>query len=225
MATPTTAPTASRAEPGEGFELFLAWVQRHQRLLIGIFIALALAGIGYTYYLRSEAIKRQRAEEALGRALQALSSGNAALAQADLERVVTRYQGTGSGVQAAMLLAQTYYDEGKAEQGIAKLKQAEAGATREFRAPLVAMIGDGHDLLGKYADAAKEYERAANLTSYPVERDNFLAAAGRYHMLAGAKADAIRIWTRLAEDPESPVAGEAKIRLGELTAKAAKAGA
>ena len=224
MATPTTAPTA-RAEPGEGFELFLAWVQRHQRMLLGIFIALALAAIGYAYYLRSEAIKRQRAEEALGRALQALAGGNPALAQADLERVVTRYQGTGPGIQAGMLLAQTYYDEGKAQQGIDKLKQAEPTAPKEFRAPLVALIGDGYDLLGKYADAAKEYERAASLSNYPIERDNFLAAAGRFHMLAGTKAEAIRIWSKLSEDPDSPVAGEAKVRLGELTAKPAKAGA
>ena len=226
MATPTAAPrTSAHADQGAGFELFLAWVQKNQKVLLAIFAALALGAIGYAYYLRSEAIKRQRAEESLGRAMQALASGNPALAQADLDRVSTRYGDTGPGVQAAMLLAQTYYDEGKAQQGVDRLKAVEAKAPREFRAPVAALIADGYDVLGKPAEAAKEYERAASLTAYPIERANFLASAARFYALAGNKPEAIRIWTTLAEDPDSPVAGEAKVRLGELTAKAARAGA
>jgi hypothetical protein len=41
-------------------------------------------------------------------------------------------------------------------------------------------------------------------------------------MAAGKTDAAIRIWTELAKDESSPEAAEARVRLGELTAKPMK---
>ena len=226
MTAPTTsAPpkaSAGRHAPDESFDAFFAWIQRYSRTLITAFVVVAAGGLGYLYYLRSEAVKRQRAEEALGRALQAVASGNLPLAQTDLERVVTRYKGTGPGVQAALLLAQTYYETGKPTEGIAALRKAEPEADKVFRASLVALIADGYDLQGKHAEAAGEYARAAGLAQFPTDRDLYRASAARHYGLAGNRAEAIRIWRELADEPSTPVAGEARVRLGELQAEPAR---
>src|SRR5437773_829343 len=85
---------------------FADWFAANSRIAyIGAGVV-AAAAIGAWFYLRSGEIKRQNAERSLNQAKQSLAAGNIALAQSDLQKVVGRYQGTVSGAQAAMLLAQ-----------------------------------------------------------------------------------------------------------------------
>jgi predicted negative regulator of RcsB-dependent stress response len=201
---------------------FYDWIQRNSRLLgIGAAIVVA-AGIGYWFYLRSGEIKRANAERQLGQAKQSLTAGNPALAQNDLQRVASRYKGTPAGAQAAMLLAQLEYSQGKFAEGLKALEgyTSERAAGPNFAA-IWSLTGDGQLAQGKSADAASAYQKAADATSLIGEKGMYLARAARAYQAAGRDAEARTIWERLASDPEMPVRSEANVRLGELTAKPA----
>ena len=82
-----------------------------------------------------------------------------------------------------------------------------------------SLLGDAQSQLGKTAEAAAEYERAAALTEMPNERAYLLTKAGHAYMAAGKLPEARRIWERLSSNQENPgVAAEARVRLGELVA-------
>jgi hypothetical protein len=86
-------------------------------------------------------------------------------------------------------------------------------------------LGDGYLSLKNPTAAAKEYEKAADLTDRDLERANQKARAARAYTTAGDSAKSRQMWTELASNTKNPsVAAEAKVRLGELTAKSVKKG-
>ncbi len=225
MPKPRARPARPFARPARSFsddptDAFLIWVRANSRTAAGAFIIVAgLAGAGLLY--RSASTTRAaQAEAALLGPRQSIVAGNIPLAQTDLKRIITRFKGTAAATQAAMLLATTYYDQHKYAEGIALLEQAQTtGPGKPFASATIALIADGYAQEGKYREAAAGYERAAGATSYRIERDRLRAAAARAYVAAPDTTAAIRIWTELASDPKSPEAGEAHLRLGELTAK------
>ena len=222
--TTTTSDTASSraaVSSDRGRDL-MDWFQINSRY-IGIGAAIvAVAAAGYWFYLRSQQIKTVNAERSLMQAEQSLQSGNTALATSDLQRVVTRYKGTGAGTEAAMLLAQTNYNAGKYQDGVKVLEQV-SGKAGGGEASLQSLIGDGNSQMGRQADAAKAYERAAAAAEFDTERAYYRAKAARSYASAGNANDAKRIWSQLASDDKAQaVAAEARVRLAELTARPAK---
>lgn len=202
---------------------FADWLQANTRLVrIGAAVVV-VAAAGYWFYLRSAEIKRLNAERGLNQAKQSLSAGNAALAQNDLQRVATRYKGTPAGSQAAMLLAQLHYDQGKYEEGIKVLEPHVVGDAAGPNTPAIwSLTGDGQTGLGKPADAASSYQKAADATALVGEKAIYLAKTGRALMAAGKDAEARALWEKLVNDPNAlPVRNEAEIRLGELSAQPA----
>ena len=223
---PTTTPSDTAAPrsavANDSGRDFMDWFQINSRY-IGIGAAVvAVAAAGYWFYLRSQQIKTVNAERSLMQAEQSLQSGNTALATSDLQRVVTRYKGTGAGTEAAMLLAQTDYNAGKYQDGVKVLEEV-SGKAGGSEASLQSLIGDGYAQLGKTADAAKAYERAADAAEFDTERAYYRAKAARSYATAGNVNEAKRLWTQLSTDEKAQaVAAEARVRLAELTAKPAK---
>jgi len=84
------------------------------------------------------------------------------------------------------------------------------------------MIANAYSQLSKPAEAAAHYRKAADVTRFEGERDNFLADAARHLIAAHDTAAARQIWQDLANNPKSEMAPEAHLRLGELTAAPAK---
>lgn len=202
---------------------FADWMQANTRLLtIGAGV-IALGAVGAWFYMRSAEIKRQNAERGLSQAKQSLAAGNAQLAQSDLQKVVGRYKGTVSGAQAAMLLAQMNFDQGKYDDGIKALQPYQSGGAAGAALGAVwSLTGDGQVASGKPVDAAASYQKAADATDLPGEKSLYLAKAGRALMAADKDAEARAIWEKLATDPKAlPVKNEAQVRLGELDAKPA----
>jgi predicted negative regulator of RcsB-dependent stress response len=177
---------------------------------------------GVWFYGRSQTIKAQRAESAYFQARQAAATGNLPLAISDLRKVVTRYEGTRAGSQAALSLAQALYNEKKFKEGIETLKQAESTAPDDFKASIYILEAAGFEELKDFAAAAEQYKRAGQATEFPVDKAKYEAAAARNFMAAGKPEEARAIWTELIKDETSPEAAEARVRLGELTAKPMK---
>ena len=198
------------------------WIQANTRAITIGLAVVVVGGAGYWFYMRSGEIKRANAERGLNRAKQALAAGNAALAKTDLGSVGTRYKGTPAGAQAAMILAQMTYDEGKFADGLKILEPYQsARAAGPNVAAVWALTGDGHLAAGHGAEAASAYQKAADATEYKGERAVYLAKVARVLMATGKAAESKAIWQRLVDDPDADVVrNEAEIRLGELAAQA-----
>jgi outer membrane protein assembly factor BamD (BamD/ComL family) len=214
-----TNPSIPTKRLGADEESFSEWFMLHKREVSWAIIALAIVVLGYWYYERSESLKAQRAETAYFQARQSAAAGNLPLAVSDLQKVATRYEGTRAGAQASITLAQALYQQQKFKEGIAALKKAEVKAPADFRPSIHVLEADGYEELKDFVAAAGQYKVAAQETRYPADKAQYQAYAARDYMAAGKTDEAKAIWTELAKDETSPLAAEAKVRLGELIAK------
>ena len=198
----------------------LAAVHRGKLLAALIFVAALLAGSWL--YLRSAALKRERAETAYYRARQAGEGGNVAAAVTELRRVVDRYEGTPGGTLAAISLAQLHYDSGKPRDGLQVLLEVEDSAPDDYESSVHLMKATGHENLGQFVDAAREYQGAAEKARFPSDALAYKGAAARALTAGGRNNEALAIWRELAEEPSGVMASEARVRIGELTAAPAE---
>ena len=215
----TTPNIPTRQRYGSGDESAGDWVLLHKRELLWALVALAAIVGGFWFYERSQSLKSQRAESAYFQARQSAAAGNLPLAVSDLRKVVARYEGTRAGTQAALSLAQTLFDQKKFKEGIDELKKVEAKAPEDFRASIHVLEAAGYEELKDFTAAAEQYKLASMATPFPVDKAKYQAGAARDYMAAGKSDQAKAIWTELAKDESSPEAAEARVRLGELTAK------
>jgi predicted negative regulator of RcsB-dependent stress response len=215
---PATPPQLDRSDA------FFLWIQTHMRKIAVAGIVIVALGLGAWLWRQSRVARERNASIDLLAAAQTIQSGNLALAQADLEKLVARYEGTNAATQASLELATIYYQQGQYDKGIAMLEQLR-GSSGDAQVKALAEngIGAGHEGAGRFADAAQHYQRAAELTRLADERDQYLANAGRAYMSAGNKSEAVSIWRRLIET-EGSQAAEARVRLGELIAAPASRG-
>ena len=224
MTTPDIGSPAPTRQPKA--ESFLDWFQINSRLVtVGAVVVVVAVG-GAWYYQTAKVRKLQNADKQLLLAKQSLAPGNAnlPLAESDLRKVADRYIGTPAGTEAGMLLAQLKLEKGD-NQGAVSYLQELTGKVKSgpSAASARAMLGDAYSQLGKPADAAAEYERAAGMTEMPNEKAYLQSKAGHAYMVAGKNPEARRIWEVLAANEVSPgLAAEARVRLGELVASAAR---
>jgi predicted negative regulator of RcsB-dependent stress response len=218
-------PTAAeRATAADHAQTILDWTRINSKYLTAGAVVVVIAAAGFWFYQRQQQIEANNASRALMNAKQSMGAGNVQLAQSDLQNVYSRYGSTSAGVEAAMLLAQISYDAGKPQDGISRLQKVEGTRAGSVMVPTILDLeGDGYAQLGKFADAAKRYESAADATGFQTEKSFYRAKAARTYQTAGDTAKAHQIWTAIANDPtEQAMASEARVRLGELTTAVAK---
>lgn len=218
-----TNPELTNLDADEPIDL-MEWVQANTRWIATGAAIVLLAGAGWWIYAQSRTRKEQNAAQQLFQAKQSMQAGNLVLAQSDLSKLVARYKGTSAGSEGSMILAQMNFDQAKFQEGINILEEAAKSAPQPLEVQMRALIGDGYLSMKNAGNAAKEYEKAADLAERSMERAGNRARAARAYMAAGDTAKARQIWADLSADAKNPsIAAEAKVRLGELTAKAAKA--
>ncbi|MFL5607116.1 MAG: tetratricopeptide repeat protein, partial [Gemmatimonadaceae bacterium] len=128
------------------------------------------------------------------------------------------------GAEAGILLAQLKLEKGD-NQGAATYLE---GLTRRLETGPDAvsartLLGDAYSQLAKYAEAAAEYQRAAEASTMPNERTMLMAKAGHALMAGGKSLEARKVWEALANQSDNPgIAAEARVRLGELSAQPAR---
>lgn len=192
---------------------------RYQRpLTIGAVVLAAGVGVGVLMKMSNET-KERRGYEALAGAEAVYGSGDAARAHEELSKVVTRYAGTAAGTAAALLSAQLHFESGKVDDGLAVLDRALSKAPSHQKAGLYALRAAGKATAGKPAEAASDYEAAAAAAQFVQEREEYQMLAARQHAAAGNTAAASKIYEAIAGRETSPHAGEARLRLGEVTTK------
>ena len=222
-----TSPNRPRATSDNRLEVLAEWFNINSKLVTGAVIAIAVVVGGWWFYTRSQHLKAERAERAFYAAEQSMAAGNMPLAESDLRKMITRYDGTPAAKQAVLTLAQLEYDQGKYQEGITFLKNAmsKLESSEEFAASGHIMAAAGYEQLGKFVEAAGEYQAAAKKARFDEDRQRYESLAANAYLLGGRKEDAKRIWTVLAADSKGTVAGEARVRLGEMLAAPAAAAA
>lgn len=198
-------------------ESMIEWARANaSRISIAGIIIVAVAAIGFLWRASAEK-KETRASEALAAAQMVVQSGNAALAQSDLQALLRRYGGTSAAVQARLLLAQVHFGQGKVAEGLSELNAISSPGL--YAASVHALRGAGLEQSGKPVEAAAEYERAAAAATTEVAKAAYQADAARAYVAGGNTDAARKIWEAIAADDTNPMAGEAKVRLGELKTK------
>ncbi|HEY9428952.1 MAG TPA: tetratricopeptide repeat protein [Gemmatimonadaceae bacterium] len=218
----TRTGAAARPDMDERAQNLLAWAEMHSRLLTVIAVAIIVIAGGFWFYTKSHEARARNAAAALQQAQLAVASGNLALAQSNLENIVDRYDATRSGKQARLILAEVRYDRGQFADGVSVLEPLTKEDDEALRASAYNLIGAGYEQQKKLDDAAKAYRQAAEASPHQIDRDQYLASAARALTAGGKLDEAKKLWSELASDPASSVAAEARVRLGEIDAKAAK---
>ena len=215
-----TLPHRPRPASDNRLETISDWFELHSKAVTGGVIAVALVVGGVWFYTRSQNLKAERAERAFYSAQQSMVVGNMPLAESDLRKMITRYDGTPASRQATLTLAQLLYDQGKHQEGVTLLKGAipKLESSEDFAASGHLMLATGYEQLRRFAEAAAEYQAAAKKARFDQDRQRYESLAANAYMLGGRKEDAKRIWTALGADSKGTVAGEARVRLGELVA-------
>ncbi|CAN5118278.1 hypothetical protein BH23GEM2_BH23GEM2_12080 [soil metagenome] len=217
MATPRSSRKPDRVE--DTSQRLGEFLVLHRAKVVAVVIALVVLGAAGWFYRRSVDLKHDRAEIAYFRASQAYESQNYQLAEADLRSVISRYSGTPGSVQAAMTLAQMFFETGKPAEGVAVLRDVAGSAPRDLKPEVYALIGAGHENLGQFEEAAQAYREASNESRFPKDELAHKASAARALSGAGKTDDALAIWRELEAEPSQFLASEARVRIGELTAR------
>lgn len=198
------------------------WAQANTKpILMGVAGVVAIAAAVFAYrYLSQDKI--EKSSSALYVAQGPLLEGRLPEAQAALQKVANQYSGTAAGLQANLLLAQVLYDQKQYQGGIDMLIKARGSATRETGASFDAMTAAGYEGLGNLEKAAEFYGKASSSSTNNHDRDNNKLSQARSLMLAGKSAEAKKLFEELAADDASPLAQEARVRLGELAGAGVK---
>ena len=196
-------------------ESLLETFQLYRKPITIAAVVLAAVVGGAFLWQASTARKAAQAEKAFYDAVGLFGRGDPKAA-AELGKVAQRYDGTAGGTQAALLLAQTQFDEGKFDDGLKVLD----GVSRPgvFASGVESLKAAGYEGKEQYDKAAEHYLSAVANAALSGEKEFLQGEAARALAAAGKKAEALKIWEELAAKTDSPMSGEAKIRVGELTA-------
>lgn len=197
----------------------IRWVRENQRTASIIGGVILVIAAGAWFWLSARERRETFAERALQGARSSAEAGNLPLAASDLARMVSTYGGTRAAQEGTLLLAQVRLLENQAAIAATDLKQFIASGPREeFRAPANALLGAALEETGQPAEAGRAYEAAAETTSYPTVRSQYLLDAARTFAVAGDTTRAVSLYRRVVADgKEDPAAIEAQVRLAELT--------
>jgi tetratricopeptide (TPR) repeat protein len=216
----TTVTTAGRPVVGESNALtwLTSWIRSHKQTAAYLAVALVVAlGLFAWNFLSAKTAERSAGRQiAQGRL--ALDSKNYPLAASVLSQVVENFSGTHAAQEASILLAQTRLAQGQTQQAIEVLQRSAPKADRYFRSQTYGLLGAAYEDALRPKDAATAYESAAAAALYPFLRAQFLSDAGRAWLAAGDTAKAVAAYRTIAAKLDSSnAAGEAKVRIGELT--------
>ena len=210
---------AARPTPTiEPVDLAETWIVYQKPIIIGA-IVLAAAASGVWLWVRSGQIKEEKATTAFQVAEAAFMSGNQQLAVTELEKIVTRYKGTVSGTQAAMLIAQAQMEQGKHADAVTGLQATLGSSPKSLKAGLYALLATAHEGAGHAAEAAATYGQAADAAEFETDKDMHRMEQARALLSAGDSAGALKLYQAIASRDDSPFSGEAKVRVGELNTK------
>ena len=218
MATTVTTTPRPADDESSVWGWLVEWVRTHKRWSAYAGVVLIVAAGLYGWSLLSSKTAERSASRQLEQGRLALASKNYPLAASVLSQVVENFSGTRAADEGIILLAQVRLAQGQTQQAIDVLQRYAPKADRQFQAQAYGLLGAAYENAARSKDAAGAYESAAEEAQYPFLRAQFLSDAGRAWLAAGDTAKALAAYRTIAQKLDSTsAAGEAKVRIGELT--------
>lgn len=213
----------------EGASKTEAWVEKNQKVILGIVMVVALAVIGYILYQKF--FQEPKQLEASNEMFQAQSFYERALtSETDSDSLFNlslngyggkygfvdisdKFGGTAAGNQANYYAGMAFLNLKKYQEAIKHLDSYSG--SDEMTGPLAkGAIGDAFNQLGQKEEALKYYEEAFAMKVNDVTTPRFLLKAGVTALGLGKKAEALNYFTRITEEftasPEAAKAGAYK---------------
>lgn len=214
-ATGGTPPGAQRPALSDRF---VAWLKAHRQVTSWVG---AILVVGVVLFVWTMSTKR-RTEEIASRDLQgarfAFENQNYPLAASELAKVVENYSGTNAAAEARILLANVRLLEKQPQQAVTVLRDFAPGAPAAYRAQAYGLLGAAYEDLGQPRAAGEAYENGSTAARLDFLKAQLLSDAGRAWTNAGDTTRAVADYRRILKDfAKEGIAGEAKVRLGELT--------
>jgi len=212
----TSAPAGAQRPPRS--ERLLDWFQAHRQITSWLG-AILIVGAGLFVWTLST---KRRTEEIASRDLQgarfAFENQNYPLAASELAKVIANYSGTNAAAEARILLANSRLLEKQPQQAVTVLKDFAPGAPQAYRAQAYGLLGAAYENMGKPRDAGEAYENGSAAARLDFLKAQMLSDAGRAWTVAGDTTKAVAAYRRIVNEfGKEGIAGEAKVRLGELT--------
>jgi tetratricopeptide (TPR) repeat protein len=220
--SPVNPATTSSAPPGaqrpQLSDRLVAWFKAHTQITSWVGVILI---VGAGLFLWTLSTKR-RTEEIASRDLQgarfAFENQNYPLAASELAKVIENYSGTNAAAEARILLANARLLEKQPQQAVTVLKDFASGAPQAYRAQAYGLLGAAYEDMSKPRDAGEAYENASAAARLDFLKAQLLSDAGRAWTNAGDTTRAVAAYRRIvSEFGKEGIAGEAKVRLSELT--------
>ena len=211
-----------------------AWVEKNQKIILGVVGVVAIAVIGYILYQKF--IQEPKQAEAVDEMFQAQSYYERALtntAESDslfrlsingyggkygFKDIVEKYGSTATGNSARYYAGMAHLRTGNYQEAIDYLddykgKDGITGAQAE------GAIGDAFAQLNQKEEALKYYAKAVAVDNNDVTTPRYLLKAGIVALDLGKKADALKYFTQIVEDFDaSTEAAKAKVYKGQAEA-------
>lgn len=218
----------------EGASKTEAWVEKNQKYIFGVIVAVAVLVLGYIlvnkFYLEPKQIEATNEislassyyEQALASTTEKDSLYNMALngnaGKYGLIDIAEKYSGTPTGNIAAYQAGMAYLNTRRYQEAIQYLDQFSGGDM--LLAPLAkGAIGDAFTQLNQPEEALKYYKEAITLSTNDVTTPRFLMKAGITALNLGKASEASGFFNRIVEEFEkSPEATKAKTYAGQAEA-------
>jgi len=221
VGSPTAPPVRSAPAASQPSEHpAVAWIQARQRA-IGLAAGLVLlVGLVTWYMVESGRRKQAQAGDALDRARAQIETGNYPQASTELQRVVQTYGGTDAALEATLALNQVRLLSGQAQLAVDELRKfANSNPPAPYNSAAHSHLGIALEAVGKPAEAAAEYQKAADLATEDYRKIDALLNVARVQRAAGNDKAAVEVLESVVKRFQAELAGvvEAKVRLAELT--------
>ena len=215
--------TASGGTPPEALrspfsERFGGWVKGHRQITSWVGAILVVGAVLFVWTMST----KRRTEEIASRDLQgarfAFENQNYPLAASELAKVIENYSGTNASAEARILLANVRLLEKQPQQALTALKDFAPGAPEAYRAQAYGLLGAAYEDLGQPRTAGEAYENGSTAARLDFLKAQMLSDAGRAWTNAADTTRAVADYRRIVNEfAKEGIAGEAKVRLGELT--------
>lgn len=179
--------------------------EKHSKIIIGIFGALAVVAIGYFVYLKY--VLEPKSEKAFTEMVQAdeyfrqdsvLLALKGSPSFQGYEQIIENYSGTDGANIAHYRAGAAYYKLGDYASAVAHLEKFET-KDRELLAQKYGMIGDALVESGKQEQALSYYVKAAEATELEVLQTVYYTKAGQLAIMLEKNADALKYFQTLAD--------------------------
>ncbi|MGO3182178.1 MAG: tetratricopeptide repeat protein [Aequorivita sp.] len=217
----------------EGASRTEAWVEKNQKVILGVIGVVAVCVLGY--FLYQKFIQEPKETEAMNEMYQAQSYWEQALTAPAKDSlynlslqggegkygfidIIDNYSGTKAANLAHYYAGMAYLNSNKYQEAITQLDKFKSDD--DILAPLSkGAIGDAFVQLGQNEDALKYYEEAANMRTNDFTTPRFLLKAGIAAMSLKNNDKALSHFKKIADDyPKSAEAAKAEIYTGRAEA-------